>query len=442
MATTQQQFSSQPQAVQNTQKYREEDGRNSTNIMHDRRVVRGNTYAALVVPQDDPAELARHREAQKRRLKKANKSRFTQRPGTPEPVPGRHHMDVQCDSYLEELTERATEFEAETQTDFLLDRPATPLYMPAKSGTDQATQIEEGELFDFDSEVEPILEVLVGKTLERSMMELLEEAELNAMQLHQQHFQQLREQELIEVQRMEAAEQRRQDEISRRTEQAGARKRLDAEVTRKILSRNISRSYLSGLTQRCFDELYDAGIFHDSNLIGVEGHFVPWLLDSMQQKIVDLKNAGQVLAVTTKASINEKRKTHDKVIAKYSDLLDEVEAAERRVRAERDEEKRLAELEAKRIESERERLKLSEDEDWISTYTVVSYVDGVLTLDDESTDIQVPAEMEAELIQKLTPPEEEEAEIPVLKVMVNKTKRVLLEFLAPVPAEEAPPGDE
>lgn len=42
-----------------------------------------------------------------------------------------------------------------------------------------------GELFDFDYEVEPILEVLVGKILEQSMMEIMEEDELANLQLHQ-----------------------------------------------------------------------------------------------------------------------------------------------------------------------------------------------------------------------------------------------------------------
>jgi len=200
-----------PTQVGHAQKYRPEDEYSATkgtgNIMNDKRVVRGNTYAALVVPEEDPNELAKHREAQRRRLNRANKPHY--RPGTPEAVPGRHHMDVQTDTYLEELTERTMEFEAETQTDFLLDRPSTPLFMPAKIGVDAATQIEDGELFNFEVEVEPILEVLVGKTLERSMMETLEEEELEAMRKHQEYFQQQREQELIEVQRMEAAEQRR-----------------------------------------------------------------------------------------------------------------------------------------------------------------------------------------------------------------------------------------
>lgn len=34
----------------------------------------------------------------------------------------------------------------ECQTDIFLDKPATPLFIPAKSGKDVETQIEEGEV--------------------------------------------------------------------------------------------------------------------------------------------------------------------------------------------------------------------------------------------------------------------------------------------------------
>merc|ERR1719316_1554698 len=143
------------------------------------------------------ATVQKQREAQRRRLARANQTK--KRAGTPEPMPGRKHMDIQTDSYLEELTERTVEFEAETQTDFLLDRPPSPLFMPAKIGVDIDTQIEEGDLFDFDVEVEPVLEVLVGKTLEQSMMEVLEEEELANMRLHQEHFEQIRNTEMLEA---------------------------------------------------------------------------------------------------------------------------------------------------------------------------------------------------------------------------------------------------
>ena len=81
-------------------------------------------------------------------------------------------MDIQTELYLEEVTDVQPEEDAQTQTDAFLERPVTPVYVPHKSGVDQETQIEDGELFDFEFEVEPILEVLVGKTLEQGLMEV------------------------------------------------------------------------------------------------------------------------------------------------------------------------------------------------------------------------------------------------------------------------------
>ena len=51
--------------------------------------------------------------------------------------------------------------------------------MPAKENC-KSTQIYEGdyELFDFNAEVEPMLNVLISKTLEQARMEVLEETEL------------------------------------------------------------------------------------------------------------------------------------------------------------------------------------------------------------------------------------------------------------------------
>ena len=48
-------------------------------------------------------------------------------------------------------------------------------------GVDFCAQIEDGDLFDYEEEVEPILAVLCGKTLEHSRMEELEEEELRVM---------------------------------------------------------------------------------------------------------------------------------------------------------------------------------------------------------------------------------------------------------------------
>lgn len=76
------------------------------------------------------------------------------------------------------MTDKPPEKEQEAQTQFYIDRPPSPLFTPKLSGDCIETQIEDGELFDFDTEVIPILDVLVGKTLEQSRLEVLEDEEL------------------------------------------------------------------------------------------------------------------------------------------------------------------------------------------------------------------------------------------------------------------------
>ena len=89
---------------------------------------------------------------------------------------------------MEELSDKIPEAIAATQTDAFLNRAPSPLFIPQKSGVDVATQIYDGELFTFDFEVVPILEILVGKTLEQSLMEVHEEEELGLLRNHQVCF--------------------------------------------------------------------------------------------------------------------------------------------------------------------------------------------------------------------------------------------------------------
>jgi Radial spoke protein 3 len=121
----------------------------------------------------------------KRKLRAKQKAEQRRRVKTPDPITGRKHIDVQTDLYLEELSDKVPEAIAIIQTDAFLNRAPSPLYIPQKSGMDVATQIYEGDLFDFDVEVNPILEVIVGKTIEQALMEVQEEEELAALSQHQ-----------------------------------------------------------------------------------------------------------------------------------------------------------------------------------------------------------------------------------------------------------------
>ena len=91
------------------------------------------------------------------------------------------------------------------EPDYYVDRPPTPEFIPNPSGVDKETQVEDHELFDFDLEVAPVLEVLVGKALEQGRIEALEEWEKLELHKHKSQYEDLREAELMEVQRVEAA---------------------------------------------------------------------------------------------------------------------------------------------------------------------------------------------------------------------------------------------
>ena len=65
---------------------------------------------------------------------------------SPPPVDGRKHVDIQTELYLEEITDKVEEADVSVQTDAFLDRPPTPLFIPAKTGVDVSTQIEEGDV--------------------------------------------------------------------------------------------------------------------------------------------------------------------------------------------------------------------------------------------------------------------------------------------------------
>lgn len=292
-------FASQPRAVPQRKKYRDAaavphnhchcgDGPiQYGNIMYDRRVVRGNTYAQHTLPataQPDPIEIQRQQENRRRAIAR-KRAKDQLRPRSPDPVEGRKHIDVQTELYLEELSDRVEEADQECQTDAFLDRPPSPLFVPAKTGIDVATQIYEGDLFDFDVEVKPILEVLVGKTVEQALLEVMEEEELANLRQQQRAFEELRNAELVEQQRLEEQERRHREEKERRMKQQREILRKEKETAEKIAARAFAQGYLADLVPSVFGTLSDNGYFYDPVERDVEQGFLPWLMDQVTAEL-------------------------------------------------------------------------------------------------------------------------------------------------------------
>ncbi|NXF89178.1 RSPH3 protein, partial [Eubucco bourcierii] len=278
------------------------------NLMYDRRVVRGNTYALRVIPvstQPSPLEIQRQREAWKRALaRKRAKEQMQLR--TPEPVEGREHIHVQTELYLEEISDRIIEIDTECQTDAFLDRPPTPFFIPAKTGKDVATQIEEGELFDFDIEVKPILEVLIGKTVEQALLEVMEEEELAQLWARQRAYAELRDAELAEVQRLEEQDRRYREEKERRRLQHMQMLQKQKETTEKIAAHAFAQHYLADLIPSVFNNLRESGFFYDPIERDIETEFLPWLMTEVEETL-ERKVLGRTVLDSLIRTVVEKR---------------------------------------------------------------------------------------------------------------------------------------
>jgi len=155
--------------------------------------------------------------------------------------------------------------------------------------------------------VEPILDVLVGKTLEQSMMEVMEEEELAELRAHQEEFVQLRNAELAETQRMEEAERRKFEEKERRLKQERERLEREQVLKEKVAAAAFAKNYMSGIESSVLDRLSKMAYFFDPIEREVETDFMPWLgalaLDKLAKVETSSALASEVVATAIASSV-------------------------------------------------------------------------------------------------------------------------------------------
>ncbi|KAL0228587.1 hypothetical protein RCL1_004730 [Eukaryota sp. TZLM3-RCL] len=291
-------FVARPKAVieQTDKPYRDSSTNPPQNLMYDRRIVRGSTINTPLFR----SQVQQHFTTQKSSSIKRRKSQGRDHSLSPipvdiAPVDGRLHNEIQTEQYLEELNDHAEEVNVGLQTDPFLDRPPTPEFIPQKTGIDIDTQIEEGDLFDFDTEVVPILDILVSKVLEQGLAEVLEEEELEALKRRQDDFVQRRNAELSQTERLEAMERRKREEIERRRKQAQQKKQREDELARKLAITSFSRSLLQNLETNAIHSLSRLGFFSCRIAAEVEASVIPFITAEVVEKVRSREESRKVL---------------------------------------------------------------------------------------------------------------------------------------------------
>ncbi|CAH1105153.1 unnamed protein product [Psylliodes chrysocephalus] len=291
-------FSSSPRALYNNRKMAKGGDAPYSNVMFERRIYRGTNFGAMRGHEGDGESAAAKAAEAQRRAKvraKAAKNIARLRLGSPPAVSGRKHERIQTEDYLEEIFVNPPVNDICTQTDLFLDRPVSPFYVTAKTGIDTGTQIYPGDLFDFDMEVQPILEVLVGKTIEQSLLEVLEEEELAALREQQRKFLERRSVETAEAIRLEEREKRLVVEKERRIGELEEGLKCQKEMEEKIAAAVLMQGYMADLLPSVLEGLESDGFLMDSIKQDLEDSFMPWLVKEVTTELQEMVSSRDIL---------------------------------------------------------------------------------------------------------------------------------------------------
>lgn len=283
-------------APQKSKKYRDLENAPLT-LMSDPRVVRGSTSAlARKVTASKEAESSSSSGSTKMLGTGAGSGGVAvyldqlPRPSYVYEVQGHVGPDLDMTPYLavKDETLSVRKKEVESQTNEFKERPPSPEYVPRKTGIDVTTQITQDDvsyLFDFDREVEPILNVIVYKTLEQALFEVESEEELLALDVAAKQFHSDRNAEL---------EWRRQRELEDIAEKRAQGDLVAARVAEKKEERRVKsiigavqamNQIIPGVFDAAVERLYQEKVWRRPEVASVEDLVVAKTNHSMKLKL-------------------------------------------------------------------------------------------------------------------------------------------------------------
>lgn len=241
------------------------------------------------------------------------------------PVEGRKNVSLQTCDYLEALYDNPPTSNACTQSD--LERPLTPPFMPAKTGVDTCTQIYPDDLFFFDEEVKPILEVTTSKTLEQALLEVLHEDEIDGMKKEKRRFMEEKDACEAEVQRFEEEERRKAGETEQRIAELERAKEDQKELEKHIAAAMLSDQVCKELLPEVLDDMKAQGYYIDATEEAVED-VMKILEDDVCQELRRIALSEDILSGMIKDIVQKRydiyREFGEHPVVRFSNVLPEM----------------------------------------------------------------------------------------------------------------------
>lgn len=217
--------------------------------------------------------------------------------GTPPPVKGRRHEMIQTERYLEELLVKPSDYSVECQTDlYLYDIPDAP-YISTKSGIDVSTETDIDELYNFDEEVQPILDALVEMTMKQALNEFMQEEEMAELQKDTEKYLTFKELKNSELKRLEQTmDQNNINEIT------------NGQMTDEINAAKLLHNYVTTLLPDILSTV-DTEI-NNKNILNNDENFKPWLANEIASEVGQMIDSRDSLEKLVKNIVENRAETY------------------------------------------------------------------------------------------------------------------------------------
>eukprot|EP01083_Nonionella_stella_P294978 1002538_1 len=207
----------------------------------------------------------------------------------------KERIPVPLDAFLVEQEAEATVADRETQCDEFRDVPPEKPFIYVKAGIDQGVQVESSAMYNFDLDVAPIVDVIVGKTVEQALVEVREEETIRKIREQKDGADSRSKKEVKRMRELDDKERKLFEKKEKLVREKKARLEKKQLAKKRAHAAEFARHFLSDLPSAAFTRLAEEGVFESQVRARVETEFMPWLYARAAEQLGARKNAQDLL---------------------------------------------------------------------------------------------------------------------------------------------------
>ena len=291
-----------------------------------------------LVSFEEKQRMTKHRKPKKKEIVSYNANRdklFI-------PIPEREHIPINIDKNLIEEERKVVTADLGTQSDKIdYVNPEKP-FIPQKTGKDQSTQIADGDLFCFDTDVQPLLTVIVGKTLEQSLNEIGQEDEIATLRETKAMYLRKNNDERNRIQNLEYREKQKKFNNDTKKKERYEQRERRKNTQKQLISRVISKTYLKHLHTNSMNDLVKRGMFKNYSEATIKNTVNAVIKSGSERLSAMFGDMRGYLANVIDNELRARTVVHVDAVEKHRQLLTRLKEEREAKRREEEENKRRA----------------------------------------------------------------------------------------------------